>query len=53
MASVIDQMNWGDLVSVCACGHKKNHHHYIRLVGDNTGMCLYRECECSIYEEDQ
>ncbi len=37
---------------LCACGHKRGNHHYIRLVGGNTGECLLRGCSCEIFEEN-
>ena len=33
------------------CGHKRGNHHYIRLVGDNSGGCGNRNCPCDMYEE--
>lgn len=45
---------WSELKdkrTLCTCGHPKRNHHYIRLVGDNTGKCLSRGCGCTIYEE--
>lgn len=42
-----------DKKTLCTCGHGKTCHHYIRLVGDNSGRCLSRGCTCDIYEEDQ
>lgn len=40
-----------DRKRLCICGHRKGLHHYIRLVGDHSGECLTRWCDCSIYEE--
>ena len=38
---------------ICACGHRKSVHLYIRLIGDNSGRCLLRHCPCEIYEENR
>lgn len=45
---------WAELEdkrSLCICGHQKRHHHYLNLVGDNTGKCIARDCSCDIYKE--
>ena len=36
----------------CTCSHKKTSHHYLLLIGDNTGRCLSNKCSCTAYEED-
>lgn len=38
---------------ICTCGHKKTSHHYLMIVGDNTGKCLSNRCPCKLYEEEK
>ena len=52
-----DQRTWEILKSrpdpaLCVCGHQQTNHHYIRLVGDNTGRCLHKRCDCTIFDEE-
>lgn len=44
---------WSDIEDrkrLCTCEHRKGLHAYISLVGANTGECLVRGCDCTIYE---
>lgn len=50
---VLYYANIEDKKTLCSCGHKKGRHHYLRLVGDNTGECLCRGCDCTIYTEGE
>lgn len=37
-------------METCTCGHRAMVHHYHLLTGYNSGKCLIRDCECTIYE---
>lgn len=39
-------------MTTCTCGHAKTSHHYLMLIGDNTGRCLSLKCTCEVYEEE-
>lgn len=36
----------------CQCGHAHISHRYLALVGENSGECLARGCDCVLYEEE-
>lgn len=41
-----------DKSQTCSCGHPKRNHHYLIVVGDNSGRCLSRRCTCPIYDKE-